>query len=353
MVLVLLSVVVLAVAAVVLFVSYKQHSKRGSGANPLPPGPPWLRLPLLGNLMYRCSTIASLADVLRQLHAAHGPLVTLWAGGNKLAIFIAGGEAAHRTLVRAGATFAHRPPSWRFGLNGHGVNSAPYGSRWSLLRRNLSSHLAAADVAGALHSCFHKLAPRLESAAATAEDRVVVPSDMLRHAVFSFFASLCFGEEVAEDVLWRLRRLHADILALVVELGAFQLMPAFLEVACYFTRFRKLWRAQKRHHVAVMALVGARQRRKREGVVGAGRRRCCYVDTLLDLGLRDEEMVSLCWEFMNAASKTTSTALEWIMARLVLHQVLPVLTFKHSIFFKLNLMLIDFEKFYFILPKLY
>jgi cytochrome P450 len=46
----------------------------------------------------------------------------------------------------------------------------------------------------------------------------------------------------------------------------------------------------------------------------------CYVDTLLSLRLGDQELVSLCWEFMNAAAKTTSTALEWIMARLVLHQ---------------------------------
>jgi len=47
---------------------------------------------------------------------------------------------------------------------------------------------------------------------------------------------------------------------------------------------------------------------------------CHYVDTLLRLRLGDHELVSLCWEFMNAAAKTTSTALEWIMARLVLHQ---------------------------------
>uniref|UniRef100_A0ACD5WUE5 Uncharacterized protein n=1 Tax=Avena sativa TaxID=4498 RepID=A0ACD5WUE5_AVESA len=67
-----------------------------------------------------------------------------------------------------------------------------------------------------------------------------------------------------------------------------------------------------------MALVRAHQQRNGEED-GAARRRC-YVDTLLELGLPDEEMVSLCWEFMNAAAKTTSTALEWIMARLVLHQ---------------------------------
>uniref|UniRef100_A0A8R7V4L8 Cytochrome P450 89A2 n=1 Tax=Triticum urartu TaxID=4572 RepID=A0A8R7V4L8_TRIUA len=67
-----------------------------------------------------------------------------------------------------------------------------------------------------------------------------------------------------------------------------------------------------------MALISARGQWNRGGV-GPGRRRC-YVDTLLELRLRDEEMVNLCWEFMNAASKTTSTALEWIMARFVLHQ---------------------------------
>ncbi|KAK1610230.1 hypothetical protein QYE76_033903 [Lolium multiflorum] len=309
----LLSIVVL--AAVFLLVSSKHHRKCDSGANPLPPGPPWQHLPRLGNLLYRCPTIASLADVLQHLHAAYGPVVSLWAAGNKPAIFIASRDAAYRTLVRAGATFAHRPPSWPFGLNGHGINSTPYGSRWSLLRRNLGSHLAAADVASALQSSLDKLVPSLES---EADDGVVAPSEMFRAAVFSFFASLCFGEGVAEDVLWKLRGLHTEILSLVVELGAFHLMPPFLEVACYLPKCWRFSKAQKRHRVTVMALISARQQPNREEV-GAGRRRC-YVDTLLELGLPDEEMVSLCWEFMNAAAKTTSTALEWIMARLVIHQ---------------------------------
>jgi len=49
-----------------------------------------------------------------------------------------------------------------------------------------------------------------------------------------------------------------------------------------------------------------------------------YVDTLLDLELpeekrklSEEEMVSLCSEFMNAGTDTTSTALQWITANLV------------------------------------
>ena len=49
-----------------------------------------------------------------------------------------------------------------------------------------------------------------------------------------------------------------------------------------------------------------------------------YVDTLLDLELpeekrklSEEEMVSLCSEFLVAGTDTTSTALEWIMANMV------------------------------------
>ncbi|XP_044958651.1 cytochrome P450 89A2-like [Hordeum vulgare subsp. vulgare] len=316
----LLCIVVLPVVLLLLLLSSKQHGKCYISGSPLPPGPPWPRLPLLGNLLYRCLTIASLAVALRRLHAAYGPVVTLWAGGRP-AIFISGRDAAHRTLARAGATFAHRPPSWSFGFNGHSVNSAQYGGRWRLLRRNLSWHLAGAPLAVPLQASLGKLASSLEraaAAAAAAENHVIVPSEMLRHAVFCFFASLCFGEGVAEDVLTQLRGVHAEILSLVVELGAFQLMPALLEVACYFPRFRKLSNAQKRHRATVMALISARRQRDGDGV-GAERRRC-YVDTLLELRLQDEEMVSLCWEFMNGAAKTTSTALEWIMARLVLHQ---------------------------------
>ncbi|XP_042495029.1 cytochrome P450 89A2-like [Macadamia integrifolia] len=53
-----------------------------------------------------------------------------------------------------------------------------------------------------------------------------------------------------------------------------------------------------------------------------------YVDTLFDLQIPDEggrklseeEMVTLCSEFLTAGTDTTSTALQWIMANLVKHQ---------------------------------
>jgi len=304
----------------------KQQCRRGI---PLPPGCPRRRLPLHWSLFGLSPTVASLSIVLRRLHHAHGPVVTLWAG-SKPAVFISSHETAHRTLVRMGATFAHRPSSLSFGVNGYGVNSATYGSRWAVLRRNLCSHLAAADIGGPLRRSVDWLLGNLDRAAREAADGVVTPSDTLRHAVFCFFAALCFGDGIADDdgsVLTRLRGLHAEVLSLVVELDALHLMPSVaLQVAHYLPRSWKLLDAQRRHHATVMALVRARLLRQQK-MVGVGDDDGggtvppqCYVDTLLRLRLGDHELVSLCWEFMNAAAKTTSTALEWIMARLVLHQ---------------------------------
>uniref|UniRef100_A0A0D9Y4Q9 Cytochrome P450 n=1 Tax=Oryza glumipatula TaxID=40148 RepID=A0A0D9Y4Q9_9ORYZ len=164
----------------------------------------------------------------------------------------------------------------------------------------------------------------LEARAGAGATGVVAPTDAFRHGVFSFFAVLCFGEWVRDGehdaVLRDLRRAHADILALTVELGAFHLVPAVLMVP-YLHRWWKLSSLQRSHRDIVAALISVRRRLRREKVDGddADSATLCYVDTLLELELGEDEMVSLCWEFMNAAAKTTSTALEWTMARLVHH----------------------------------
>jgi cytochrome P450 len=163
----------------------------------------------------------------------------------------------------------------------------------------------------------------LEARAGAGATGVVAPTDAFRHGVFSFFAVLCFGEWVRDGehdaVLRDLRRAHADILALTVELGAFHLVPAVLMVP-YLHRWWKLSGLQRSHRDIVAALISVRRlrREKADGDV-ADSATFCYVDTLLELELGEDEMVSLCWEFMNAAAKTTSTALEWTMARLVHH----------------------------------
>ncbi|CAD6270779.1 unnamed protein product [Miscanthus lutarioriparius] len=334
------------VSPLVVFLLALKNKQQCCRGIPLPPGCP--RLPLHWSLFGLSPTVASLSMVLRRLHHAHGPVVTLCAG-SKPAIFIASHETAHCTLVRMGATFAHRPSSSLLssGVNGYGVNSATYGSRWTLLRRNLCSHLAAADIAGPLRLSVDRLLGNLERAAREAADGVVVPSDTLRHAVFRFFAALCFGEQAIADaaadddggggVLTRLRGLHAEILSLVVELDALHLMPSMaLQVAHYLPRSWKLFDAQRRHHNIVMTLVRAR-RRWQQNMVGVGvgvgdddgggtvLPPQCYVDTLLRLRLGDHELMEQlkeAWRFTECDCQdgNWSTALEWIMARLVLHQ---------------------------------
>uniref|UniRef100_J3MKI3 Uncharacterized protein n=1 Tax=Oryza brachyantha TaxID=4533 RepID=J3MKI3_ORYBR len=120
---------------------------------------------------------------------------------------------------------------------------------------------------------------------------VVAPTDAFRHAVFSFFAVLCFGEEVSDLVLCDLRRAHADILALTVELGAFHLVPTVMMLP-YLHRWWKLRGLQRTHHDIVATLISARRSRREKADRDAeDSRSMCYVDTLLELELGDDEML--------------------------------------------------------------
>ncbi|KAG8080724.1 hypothetical protein GUJ93_ZPchr0007g5832 [Zizania palustris] len=95
-------------------------------------------------------------------------------------------------------------------------------------------------------------------------------------------------------------------------------------MVAYLHRLWKLCGLQRRHHDIVSALISDRRLRwenvKGDDNSGSRSLTLCYTDTLLQQGLGEDEIVSRCWEFMNAAAKTTTTALEWTMARLVQHR---------------------------------
>jgi hypothetical protein len=76
---------------------------------------------------------------LRELHARHGPVITLRL--LTTTVFVADRRLAHRVLVRDGAAFADRPPLVEPNplFNAGNINSAPYGPYWRLVRRNLAA----------------------------------------------------------------------------------------------------------------------------------------------------------------------------------------------------------------------
>nr|DAD19367.1 TPA_asm: hypothetical protein HUJ06_020830 [Nelumbo nucifera] len=171
--------------------------------------------------------------------------------------------------------------------------AAPYGAIWRLLRRNLASDILHPSQIKSFDDgrkwVLEKLTNKLRQQARSGEP--VHVTDEFRHALFSLK-----------------------------------------------TIFRKQWdevrKIRREQDNILLPLIRARQEQKKNN-------RSCdkeedkmfisYVDTLLDLQLpgpadkgirklREENMLGLCSEFLNAVTDTTASAFQWIMASLVKHQ---------------------------------
>ncbi|KAF8369967.1 hypothetical protein HHK36_031980 [Tetracentron sinense] len=291
----------------------------------LPPGP--LTVPFLGNLLWLRTSLSDIEPILRRLRLKYGPLVTLHLG-SRPAIFVAAHHLAHQALIQNGAAFADRPPALQTGRiissNQHNISSGRYGPLWRLLRRNLMSEiLHPSRVKSYSHArkwvlqiLINKLRSRSESGEAV---RVM---EHFQYAMFCLLVLMCFGEKLDEKSI---REIETAQRALIVYSARFNILNFWPRLGKIL--FRKLWNQLleiRRNQVNVLTpLIRARQELKKvnqDNIIS-------YVDTLLDLQVPDEkrklnedEMVTLCSEFLNGGTDTTSTALQWIMANLVKHQ---------------------------------
>ena len=143
---------------------------------------------------------------------------------------------------------------------------------------------------------------------------------------------MCFGDKLGESQIKEIEDVQRRLL---LGLPRFNILNVCGSVGKII--FRKLWQELfdlRRDQEAVLRpLIEARRKVKQERQSKAKEDKdvdnddefvVSYVDTLLELELpgekrklQDGEMVSLCSEFLNAGTDTTSTALEWIMANLV------------------------------------
>ncbi|CAA7406678.1 unnamed protein product [Spirodela intermedia] len=286
----------------------------------LPPGPP--AVPFVGNLIWLTRFAADFEPPIRDLWSKYGPIVTIRLGSIPI-VMVGDPDIAHIMLVQHGAVFADRPippPSLQFlSSNQCSVGTAGYGPRWRLLRRNLATEMLnpsrVRQFADARESVLHVLLDKLRHTAASG-DGVVVVKETFQFAMVSLLVFLCFGEKLEEAAVRDIEAAQKDLLRLFRKLNIFAIAP---KISRYL--FTRRW------NCIFLPLIRSRRQQKESNVPEENSFRSCYLDSLLDLEipeeegrkLNDDEIITLCSEFLAAGSDTTSTALEWIMANVVKH----------------------------------
>ncbi|XP_010941086.1 cytochrome P450 89A2 [Elaeis guineensis] len=317
----------LCLALHLVLLSYSPNKRRLR----LPPGPS--TIPFLAKFIWLKRSIFDIEPILRQLHAKLGPIVTLRVT-SRPAIFIADRNVAHQALVQSGAAFADRPPAMeptRFlTSNQYDINSSPYGPRWRLLRRNLSSEILHPSrvklFAPARRWVLQILLDKLKAQAGI-KDGVVVVMETFQYAMFCLLVFMCFGEKLDEKAIREIEAIQRYLLLTLTEFPIFAFFPRITKVL-FRRRWNEIVAGRKKQEDICIPLIKARQNQRQQP--GEGSYVYCYVDSLFGIELPEEggrklsesEMVNLCSEFMNAGTDTTATALQWIMANLVKHQAI-------------------------------
>uniref|UniRef100_A0A2N9GDK9 Cytochrome P450 n=1 Tax=Fagus sylvatica TaxID=28930 RepID=A0A2N9GDK9_FAGSY len=255
----LIILISLCVSAILRFLLNSNSNKK------LPPGP--FTIPILGNLLWLLKPFSELEPILRNLQAKYGPIVTLRIG-SRPAIFISNRSIAHQALVQNGAVFADRPPP-------------------------------------------------------------LPTNDHLQYSMFCLLVLMCFGDKLGESKIHEIEEVQRSLLLSFDRFSILNFWPSIGKII-FRNRWEELFELRRNQASVLMPLIEARRKVKQERASKAIEDKhddefvVSYVDTLLDLELPEEkrklqgdEMISLCSEFLDAGTDTTSTALQWIMANLV------------------------------------
>ncbi|XP_058105674.1 cytochrome P450 89A2-like [Magnolia sinica] len=294
----------------------------------LPPGPP--TIPILGNILWLRNSPLDLEPILPHVHAKYGPIVTLQVGQQTL-IFIRSHSLAHQALIQKGSTFSDRPPAVEarriITCNQHNISSSTYGPLWRLLRRNLMSEILnpsrLKSYAPGRKWVLSLLIERLRCQAESGKPVHVMES--FQYSMFSLLLLMCFGQKLHESDVKEIKAVQQRLLLSASAHSIFTFLPMLGKII-----FRKQWNnvlaIRRRQEELFIPLIRGRKDRNKPHEEGS--LPFSYVDSLIELELPEEggrkltegEMVTLCSEFLNAGTDTTSTSLQWIMANLVRHQ---------------------------------
>ncbi|KAF8397878.1 hypothetical protein HHK36_016803 [Tetracentron sinense] len=308
-------------SALVFIISRKNKSKSLN----LPPGPPaW---PVVGNLFQFARSGKQFFQYVRDIRPKYGPIFTVRMATRTL-IIVTSSELAREALIEKSQAFASRPSETPtrtvFSSNKFTVNSAVYGPVWRSLRRNMVQGMLSAarlkEFCSVRDSAMDRLIDRLRDEGES-NGGVVFVLKNARFAVFCILLSMCFGVEMDQDTIDRID----DVLKMVL-ITIVPRLDDFLPIlAPFFAKQRKS--AIKVREDQMKTLVPFLEMR-RSILKNPGSDKTAasfsYLDTLFDLKIEgrkssptDDELVTLCSEFINAGTDTTATALEWGVARLI------------------------------------
>ncbi|XP_065852901.1 cytochrome P450 89A2-like [Euphorbia lathyris] len=297
----------------------------------LPPGPHIL--PVIGNIKWMKKSILEIELILRSLHRELGPVITFRLG-SRPSIFIADRTLAHQALVENGSLFSTRSVATATTKiatgNQRTISSSFYGPTWRLLRRNLTSEILhpsrAKSYSHARKSVLQILLHRFQSQSNSGDPVTVVAN--FQYAMFCLLVLMCLGDKLDEKQIKEIERVERSAIVNGRRFEVLNYWPALTKILLK-KRWSEFFKIQKERQDVMLPLIRARKKVNEERLQNLPNQEkeefiLSYVDTLLNLQLPDEkrklteiEIVSLCNEFLNAGTDTTSTSLQWIMANLV------------------------------------
>ncbi|GAB2280404.1 hypothetical protein Dimus_015037 [Dionaea muscipula] len=330
-----------------------------AGKTNLPPGPP--PMTFIGRLKWIRRNATDIEGLLRSLRSKFGPILTLRFGSRGPAIFIFSRTLAHQALVQNGAVFADRPKPLLtdkiISSDQHSINSASYGPVWRLLRRNLTAEiLHPSRIRSYSHArkwVLDILFTRLSSGTKDGANSVKV-IDHFHYAMFCLMALMCFGDKLDEKQITQIELVHRQLLLSISRFQILNFWPALTRILLR-NRWKEFYTIIKEQADVMIPLIRARKQGGETPMKGEGEEEeeeeeeggnngekdghqvTAYVDTLLRLELQEDgvkrklteqEMLTLCSEFFNAGTDTTSTALEWIMANVVKYPAIQAKLFE-------------------------
>ncbi|WVZ26275.1 hypothetical protein V8G54_004819 [Vigna mungo] len=274
-----------------------------------PPGP--LHIPIVTSIQWLLKSFSQLEPILRNLHAKFGPIVTIRIGSSR-AIFIADRTLAHQALVQKGSLFSDRPKALAASKiltsDQRNISSASYGPTWRILRRNLTSevlhHSRVKSFSEIRNWVLQALLARLKSDSQSNDSIRVI--DHFRYSMFCLLVFMCFGERLDEGKVRDIERVQRQLLLGFTRFNILNFWPKVTRVLLR-ERWEEMLRFRQELEDVMVPLIRARKQKqgKDEGLPEEKRK------------LNEEEIVTLCSEFMDGGTDTTSTALQWIMANLV------------------------------------